>query len=801
MKNAIASINGSSSDELFKKMASPTEGWSIKNEGISKDVPLNAIDYFATQLLSNTVSDKTKTVLTSPRIMPGTALGLAAYITMNRFLGNRFVGMEKLNLIFKGYQFVDIDETLPIVIITKRRQLRDYFLRSELKFGYHSFEFSKTFPLLRINREGNCVPLIDATDLDQVNTPPIVFYHFDHLEHIPENLKGAIVIIELDEPINYGTWTRMISFLDGIVPVTVFAIANIFAKNQLEQFKSFGFGIVSLVPNLLSDYSTGISEEMPSFASSLSNVPEMVSVSLADVKANDVDQYINRIAKTLIDISKSAKGDLPHVYYAARNIFSILKNIAVPMELYEDARRAHPQYKTLKFNLTKIFTSQYLDMNENHAALIQPIWDSLASDFLDLYNKITSQNKKYDELVAYITSEDFDNKTIVLADALQVDILKGILADHHSKLDIEITCFKNMDRIDYVDNNLLLTGTWKGYDEVALFSSLPRSITVLIYMSEMFGIQNSIKRVNDFHNVDTKNHLKIMGSSRAYLDEEDSQWIVLDNSSTELIAQGLPQTQTPANDHINLDDLFIEMIEDEELNTTEDIEPLRDLVTGYLINLSNGENGYLLPNKEVLVYADKKSVIGPVTPEFIKEGDYLLLLDAENNEEVFLGLVERTKSLSNANQKTIEQWEVLMRKLRMIYKPSEEALFIKSLELIGCNRSELTMKQWLRGTTMAPQDVEDMQKLFKLSGQSIQSDEVQKIAREIDKVRSFHRKLGRRLHQKMAETVEESGVKKRQSLLDTEIDEILDLTHTVKVDGVSDLISIPIEYKRLYALS
>ena len=801
MKNAIVSINGSSSDELFKKMASPVEGWSIKNEGVLKDVPLNDIDYFATQLLSNTVSDKTKTVLTAPKIMPGTALGLAAYITMNRFLGNRFVGMEKLELIFKGYQFIDVDETLPIVVITKRRQLRDYFLRSELKFGYQSFEFSKTFPLLRINREGVCVPLIDVKDFDQINTPPIVFYHFDHLEHIPENLKSAIVIIELDEPINYGTWTRMIDFLDGIVPTTVFAIANIFAKNQLEQFKSFDFGVVSLVPSSLSDYNSGLSEEMPSFASSLSGVPETVSISLIDAEANKIDQHITRIAKTLIDISRSAKGDLPHVYYAARNIFSTLKNIAVPMNLYEDARRAHPQYKTLKFNLKKIFTSQYLDMNENQIALIQPIWDSLASDFLDLYNMLSNENKKYDELMKHVTSEGFDSTTIILADALQVDILRDILIDQYPQLAIPVTCFKDMNHTDYLNNHVLLTGTWKNYDETALLSSLPKSIDVLIYKSEMFGIQSSIKRVNDFHDSETKNHLRILGSNREYLDEDDSEWLVLDDNSKAIIAQGLPQTQLPLDDYINLDELFAETPEDEGLNTTEDIEPSHDLVMGYLINLSNGESGYLLPNKEVLVYADKKSVIGPVTPEFIKEGDYLLLLDTENNEEVFLGLVERTKSLSNANQKIIEQWEMLMRKLRMMYKPTEEHLFIRSLELIGCSRSELTMKQWLRGTTMAPQDVEDMQKLFRLSGQSIQLEEAQKIASEIEKVRSFHRKLGRRLHQKMAEAIEESGTKKRQSLLDTEIDEILDLTHTVKIDGVSDLISIPFEYQRLYALS
>lgn len=801
MKDAIASIIGSSSDELFNKMASPAEGWSIKDEGASKDVPLNGIDYFATQLLSNTVSDKVKTVLAVPKIMPGTALGLAAYITINRFLGNRFAGMEKLELIFKGYQFVDIDKTLPIVVITKRRQLRDYFLRSELKFGYQSFEFSNTFPLLRINREGTCVPLIDVKDFDQIDTPPIVFYHFDHLDHIPENLKGAIVIIELDEPVNYGTWTRMIDFLDGIAPTTVFAIASIFAKNQLEQFKSFGFGIVSLVPSSLSDYNTGLSEEMPSFASSLSRVPETVSVSLVDVEANDVDRCIARIAKTLIDISRSAKGDLPHVYYAARNIFSTLKNIAVPMDLYEDARRAHPQYKTLKFNLKKIFTSQYLDMNANQAALIQPIWDSLASDFLDLYNMILNENKKHHELMKHIVSEGFDTKTIILADALQVDILRDVLTNQYPNLVISVTCFKDMDNIDYLDNNVVLTGTWKSYDETALLSSLPKCMDVLIYRSEMFGIQSSIRRVNAFHDSETKGYLKILGSNREYLDEDGSQWLILDDSSKAMIAQGLPQAQLPADDRINLDDLYTETPEDEELNTTEDIEPSHDQITGYLVNLSNGENGYLLPNKEVLVYADKKSVIGPVTPEFIKEGDYLLLLDTENNEEVFLGLVERTKSLSTANPKTVERWEMLMRRLRMIYKPGEEQLFIKSLELIGCSRSELTMKQWLRGTTMAPQDVEDMQKLFKLSGQSIQLEEAQKIADEIEKVRSFHRKLGRRLHQKMAEAIEEPGTKKRQSLLDNEIDEILDLTHTVKVDGVSDLISIPFGYKRLYALS
>lgn len=781
-------------------MASRTEGWSVKDEGITKDVPLNDIDYFATRLLSSTVSDKTKTLLAVPKVMPGTALGLAAYITINRFIGTRFKGMEKLELIFKGYQFIDTDPTLPIVVITKRRQLRDYFLRSELRFGYQSFEFSSTFPLLRINREGKCVPLIDTRDFDQVSTPPIVFYHFDHLEQAPENLKGAIVIIELDEPINHGTWTRMIDFLDGVVPTTVFAIANIFAKNQLEQFRSFDFGIVCLAPSTLSDYRTNLSGLMPSFASSLSRVPETVQISLIDVEDNGMDQCIARIAKTLIDISKAAKGDLPHVYYAARNIFSTLKNLAVPMDLYEDSRRALPQYKTLKFNLTKIFTSQYLDMSDSQAVLIQPIWDSLASDFLDLYNRISNHNKKYEELLQYIISTGANSRTIVLTDSLQVDILKNILRNRYPDTAVPVTCFKDMKNTDYLDS-AVLTGAWKGYDETALLSSMPESMDILIYKSEMFGVESSIKRINGFHSSETEGYLKILGSDRKFLDESEDKWLVLDDSSSSMIAKGLTQEQSVVDDRIYLDNLFIEVPEDEELNTTEDVEPSRDLAMGYLINLSNGESGYLPPNKEVLVYADKKSVIGPVTPEFIAEGDYLLLLDAENNEEVFLGLVERTKSLSNADQKTVEQWESLMHKLRVIYKPSEEALFVGALELIGCTRSELTMKQWLRGTTMAPQDVGDIQRLFRLSGQSLQIENAQKIANEIEKVRSFHRKLGRRLHQKMAEAVEESGAKKRQSLLDTEIDEILDLTHTVKVDGVSDLISIPYEYKRLYALS
>src|SRR3954467_1568460 len=97
-------------DKLFDRMASQRAWKSVKLDGLSKDVPLNKIDYFATRLLSKTIDRGEKVVLAVPKIIPGTALGLAAYLTVNRLIGSRSKGYEKLDLIFQGYQFIDIDE-------------------------------------------------------------------------------------------------------------------------------------------------------------------------------------------------------------------------------------------------------------------------------------------------------------------------------------------------------------------------------------------------------------------------------------------------------------------------------------------------------------------------------------------------------------------------------------------------------------------------------------------------------------------------------------------------------------------
>lgn len=178
-----------------------------------------------------------------------------------------------------------------------------------------------------------------------------------------------------------------------------------------------------------------------------------------------------------------------------------------------------------------------------------------------------------------------------------------------------------------------------------------------------------------------------------------------------------------------------------------------------------------------------------------------MTLDAESNNEVFAGLVERTRKLTGANPQIVEHWEATMLMLRGSYSKDEENLFISALQLVGCVRSETTIKQWLRGTTLAPQDTEDIRKLLKVAGSPNSLETAQGIASEMEKVRAFHRRLGRRLHQRMAALITEKQGTSKTTLIDGEIDEILDLTHTACIQDIIGPGPIPEGTRRLYALS
>lgn len=589
-------------DKLFDKMASQREGWSVKADGFSRDVPLNQIDYFATRLFSKTVDKGEKMVLAVPNIIPGTALGLAAYLTVNRLIESRVKGYEKLDLIFQGYQFIGIDEKLPLIVITKRRNLRDYFQISELKFNSQVFPFSSTFPLMRINRMGRCIPLVEDKDLRQIKTPPIVFYHFDQLDRVPSELQGAIVLIELDEPITYATSERLADFLAHVSPAAVFAITSSFGKNQLQKFVDQGFQLATLVPQVISLYE-GHASELPSFASSLNDVPKNIAVSVIPVDNDTVDKCIARIARNLIDISAALKGDLPPVYYTARTIFSILKNLAVPMDLYEEARRRHPYYKTLEHNLKTVFGGQYLDVNEQQGVVIRPIWGTLGADFLDLYKMLSEHNEKYTALLKYVEQEATTEKAVIFYDPIQASIFKESLKNEPRE-GLTISSLKEAKNLDTQFDRLLLPGVWRKSDESILFTLLPSELEILSYKSELYSVEGTLKRLNDFREQDTIRCLKTLGwDSELASAENADQWLELDDRSKQEIQDSKSVKDTREEDEYpNLDALF-EEVADDDFFESETLEAIQE--DGYLVTLDNNEVGYLAPGKEVLVYADK----------------------------------------------------------------------------------------------------------------------------------------------------------------------------------------------------
>jgi hypothetical protein len=91
---------------LFKKMAGRFEGWAIKRDMRSVDVPLNSLDYFAVRILANTIETCSKTVLAVPRTTPGLTLSLVSYLTVNRFISKEKKGLDAVALVFEGFRSI-----------------------------------------------------------------------------------------------------------------------------------------------------------------------------------------------------------------------------------------------------------------------------------------------------------------------------------------------------------------------------------------------------------------------------------------------------------------------------------------------------------------------------------------------------------------------------------------------------------------------------------------------------------------------------------------------------------------------
>lgn len=804
--NTIDLIEPSTQNQewLFRKMAGRFEGWAIKDEGISRDVPLNSLDYFAVQVLSKTIEKSKRTVLAMPRTTPGVSLSLVSYLIVNRFVVKESTGSANLGLLFDGFRPIKIDSDTPIVIVTKNRRLRDYYLASELNFSGQVFPF-KDFPLYRIKRSADLTPLKVGSNNPQLNIAPIVFYHFDELEKAPRALNNAVVLVELDTLTSLNTLKRLEQFLTSVSASAVLAVCSTFSSTILSKLEEQGYESILVRPENVLRYSTE-KEGLPSFSSSIANIPSLTELH-GDVIHDDesIDNILHRLTSQFNEISKSNGSDLPSVFFTARTVLALLKNLAVPLSEVEQARKDDNSQRTIKFILEKIFTNRYLELSPTQESFIKPVWDAIGADFFEIYKRLLDKNPKYDLLINKLQSGEITNDDIVIFyDSVQVSIFNRLVKatfDENTLIKVKAISLNDADRKGVKADKIILPGMWRAKDEATVVGSMPEDIDLLLYGSELSTLKSTIKRLQEIplsnSAVKTLNGLGLgEGIDEA---KETLPWIGLDSGLKQATESPIKYTDVDREDEDELpDSYYFDESDTQEINQID--VPDEESYQSFIFETDNGEKVSIPATKDVLVYSEDNSTVRSVSPENISNGDMLLALDGEHNREIFQEIAARTNDLSGADKDVLENWQKVLLSMRKIRENDGDQMLIDMFRLLKCDKADVTIRQWVKGVTLAPHDVEDVVMLLKIANIPQPRELAPSICTEVDKVRKFHRRLGKRLRSKLGE-IARGDSDSSNDLIDNEIDEILDLVHLIKVEGIEGPVKSPLGHRELLVLS
>jgi len=791
-------------DWLYFRLASKTEGWAINSAQGDEDVPLNQLDAAAYKILLRTIEKKKRVAIALPRIKAGVSLSLVAYLAVNRFLTEELT--EKTHgKIPKGFTPVPLRMGQRIIVATRDTKLRGLFLDSSLSFAGDPFPFYKYFPIVRIKRTGETVPLVGKKIAQKhIQTDPIIFYHLNTLDYLPPKAKNSVLIGELTENDSSDIALRLVQFSNSIRAESTLVLVNEFANATIQVLKDSGFEVICFSSREICGSKRFSESNLPSLGSSLSPCPDNVMLNVNIVKDDLADQKLSYIVKALVELNKKLGDKRPQLLLYAWGIFYSLKDLSVPLSRLEKGLRNHPWLKTLNYNISKVFDFPLSRLDDEERYILQPVWGVLGLEFKELYKHLETSGNKYWKLAEIVVDKEAGNSNlcIVFPTKIQADVFKEELLIEYgwSEYDSNVRVGYLGDMVNYsvICEEVVLPGIWSQKQEPKIFSLLPKRITLLSYTSEIPGLIKTLRGVNGEESTARDNLTYDALESLGFVVKSNisvgrSEWLVPDELTSLIIENAAKIVPTPVEtesssliDEISKDWLNEESgdIYDQGLETVILDEQDDELVPSYQLTLDNGKVLNVAANQEMMAYSDENEVVQSKLPDALEPGDIILVYSEEQSRKMFLGVLQRTKDLSGADQRVIAQWKNVLEILRDKYScTGPMSILIKDLRKLGCKKVDIAIRHWIKGLTMAPRDVEDIEYMLALADIKSASVMAKIIDREMESVRSFNRSLGHRLRQRLSATIKGSG--EATDSLDAEIDEILEMAEPVRVNDIS----------------
>jgi hypothetical protein len=315
-------------------------------------------------------------------------------------------------------------------------------------------------------------------------------------------------------------------------------------------------------------------------------------------------------------------------------------------------------------------------------------------------------------------------------------------------------------------NQWIVPGIWAPWQNSILVAIGASNVTILMYPYEANLVES---RINE--------HLdECEALSKFTLDKRPYTPILSLSAEQRVLLQTLGESSKREEPEppqwLNTEPQFaIDTLETEDRMVDEDV-----LTTGGIsLKFDDGSSIAVRPHTEMMLVTDDG--VESVFADVLSVGDTVALMNNDATRSIFQSVLEQVNHLVKADMRVVELWRASIQKILFDGQPGESSRSVSSiirlLRKIGCNKNDLTIRQWFKGITLAPSDTLDIGRVLEVAGVSRPADIAKIVSREMNVIRNFNRDLGRQLKRKIKASVTKEG-EMRKTRLDFEISEAIE---------------------------
>ena len=761
-----AGVTSSLLDDLAARIAGGGEGIQYKYDGEWTTIPFGEIDQTLFKLNANMGIGPPKIALGLPRVPVGVSTWLAVSVMVSR------VAFSK-----DSPPIHEKSSATPLwlLVASRERSIRDLYLSQRLLFSHQTFLVDQ-FPIFRFRRDGEVQPISVA----QPNrlSAPVLFYHFDFLDFEKSSAKKRIGLIlaeisESDSRLCQVMLDRLENLRACFDDPKTFIFFNSFDKPLREHLTSRGYQLLDIRPCIpLNDRVPALPTTLGTFSHYYCN--QQVTLEVVP-DGQGVSQALLECARALASVNREITSSECRVVLAKWwNTWRTLKDLAIPMEIYE-RYRVHAQGRgSMEMAIERISASADRIVNPE-GRMLRAVAPSVRSRLQNIYSSLAGACPKAERFASLLnaaqSSADRRGVLFVLSEKAQVAALREqFLFGNTEILERELPLAYlaravSLARTETV-NQCIVPGIWAPWQNSILLAIGASNVTILMYPYEANLVGSRINEHSD----------ECEALSKFTLDKQPYTPILSLSGEQKVLLQTLRESsereELEPPKWLNTEPQFApDTLETEDRMVDEDV-----LTAGsILLKFDDGSSIAVRPHAEMMLVTDDG--VESVFADVLSVGDTVALMNNDATRSIFQSVLEQVNHLVRADMRVVELWRASIQKILFEGLPEGSSRsvssIIRSLRKTGCNKNDLTIRQWFKGITLAPSDTLDIGRVLEVAGVSKPADFAKVVAREMNVIRNFNRDLGRQIKSKIKASVT-NKMEIRKTRLDFEISEAIE---------------------------